>query len=131
MKRIDLNDPFEKTLAKVHSLPDGGEVASDAEIEQALRGLYIAAHGRSVETTIGRIPIAPPADSSLKSKSWPLNTRTDLLILAERRRQLRARAAVGLSGVCARLESSEYRASLSRRSDVPPECLSAKINGNN
>ena len=98
VKRIDLNDAFEITLATVLSLPHGSAASPDQEVVEALRDLYTAAHGRTVETVIGPIPIAPPVDPFLKSKSWPLNSRSDLLVLARRKSGSRVRAA-GVNGV--------------------------------
>lgn len=130
MKRIDFNEPFEKTSAKVHSLPEGEGVASHAEVEQTLHLLYVVAHGRSVETPIGRIPIAPPLDSFLRSKSWLLNTRVDLLLLARRRKGLRASAKLKWKGISGRSASLECRASVPSLGNVPRKLSSAKINGN-
>jgi len=82
VKGMDLNDPLEKTMATALSLPPANEPAPDEQILQALGDLHAAAHGRSVETIIGSIPIAPPLDSSLKSQPSPLTTRSDLLLMA-------------------------------------------------
>lgn len=95
MKQIEitLNDPFEKTLVAILSLPEGGDVrsAQDESVEQALRCLYTAAHGRTVETAIGPISIAPATDSSLKDAPLSLQTRSDLLNFAQRRTEFKRR----------------------------------------
>ena len=92
---INLNDPFEKTLVAILSLPEGGDLrgAQDETVVQALRCLYAAAHGRTVRTSIGPISIAPATDSSLKDSPLSLNTRSDLLALAQRRAEFIRRAA--------------------------------------
>jgi len=88
---IDLNNPFEKTLAIVLALParDNGSHACDETVAKALRCLYTAAHGRTIETTIGRIGIAPAVDPSLKEAPLLLSSRVELLELAERRTEFR------------------------------------------
>ena len=92
---INLNDPFEKTLVAILSLPEGGDLrgAQDETVVQALRCLYTAAHGRTVGTSIGPISIAPATDSSLKDSPLSLHTRSDLLALAQRRGEFIRRAA--------------------------------------
>jgi len=91
---VNLNDPFEKTLIAILSLPEGGDVRSAQEetVEQALRCLYTAAHGRAVQTSIGPISIAPATDSSLKDAPLSLHTRSDLLVFAQRRADFKRRA---------------------------------------
>jgi ribosomal subunit interface protein len=84
---INLDDPFERTLAAILSLPEGGDArgANDETVAQALRCLYTAAHGRAVQTSLGSISIAPATDSSLKDAPLRLDTRSDLLALAQRK----------------------------------------------
>ena len=92
---INLNDPFEKTLVAILSLPDGGDPrgAQDEMVVQAVRCLYTAAHGRTVRTSIGPISIAPATDSPLKDAPLSLHTRSDLLALAQRRAEFIRRTA--------------------------------------
>jgi len=84
---IDLNDPFEKTLEAVLALPAGGDGrgARRETVAEALQYLYIAAHGRTLKTSVGAITIMPPTDSSLRKGSRLLHARSDLIALAERR----------------------------------------------
>jgi hypothetical protein len=91
---INLNDPFEKTLAAVLALPRGGDRCSsqDETVALALRYLYTAADGPTIQTSIGPISIMPAVDSSLKDAPFSLCTRTDLLALAERRTAFRRKA---------------------------------------
>ena len=88
---IDLAQPFEKVLAAVLSLPAGcgsagaERLQNQAELKQAIRGLHQAANGRSVETIIGLIPIAPPVAPHLKEKPFRVTTQIELLIEAATR----------------------------------------------
>lgn len=88
---IDLAEPLEKILETVLLLPAGcsnaigDRLKTEGEIKQAIRGLYEAAHGRHVETPLGRIAIAPPAFDFLKSKPFRVRTQTDFLIEATSR----------------------------------------------
>ena len=88
---IDLAEPFEKILATVLALPRGcGDAATDcstnqAELKQVVRGLYEAANGRHVETSMGLVAIAPPTFEFLKAKPFRVDTQTDLLIEAAAR----------------------------------------------
>jgi hypothetical protein len=92
--KIDLNDPFEKTLAGALALPHGCDArgAERETVTQALRYLYIAAHGRILQTSIGPITIAPATDPSLKHPPLSLDTRSDLLAVAEQRTAFAPRA---------------------------------------
>jgi hypothetical protein len=91
--RIDLNAPIEKTLAAVLSLPEGGNPRSAEEhvVADALQCLYRAAHGPKIETSFGAISIAPAVDPSLKDASFLVETRSDLLTIAERRTPFKCR----------------------------------------
>jgi len=90
---VNLNGPFEKTLAAVLALPQGADRrAQDETVALALRYLYTAAHGRTLQTSIGPISIMPGVDSSLKDAPFSLRKRTDLLALAERRTAFQRRA---------------------------------------
>lgn len=88
MKKIEINldEPFQKTRDAVLRLPDGryGRNAGPEIVAEALRYLYITAHGRTLETSIGPITIMPALDPSLADASFPVATRSDLLALAER-----------------------------------------------
>lgn len=93
--KINLNDPFEKTVVAILSLPEGGDVRAglDETVVQALRRLYTAAHGRTVQTSIGPISIAPATDPSLKDAPLSIHTRSDLFALAQRKAEFKRRAA--------------------------------------
>ena len=85
MKTIDLSDSFEAVLSDALALPDGdNRPISDESMAKALRGLFAAAHGRSVRTAIGVIPIAPPIVPSLKKAPLSLRSRAELLVLADK-----------------------------------------------
>ena len=81
--RIHLSQPFEHVLAAVLSLPRSRDHTVDnsrqggAELRQLLRGLYEAANGRQVETTIGLVPIAPPVAAYLKKTPFEVETQLD------------------------------------------------------
>ena len=84
--KIHLSDPFGQVLASLlalpsthaemneRNLPETADLSlrkgatSDAEVKEALRSLYEAAHGRQVETQIGFMEIAPPIAGFLKKK---------------------------------------------------------------
>ena len=86
MKRIsiDLTEPLERVLALALTLPagpgDGG--IGEARIKEAVRRLYDAANGRTVDTPLGRIPIAPAIAPWLKAAPLAVRTRHELLELA-------------------------------------------------
>ena len=86
MKRfsIDLSKSLESVLAHALALPRGGENAliNDARMKEAVRRLYDAAHGRTVDTPLGRIPIAPAVAPWLKEAPLTVRTRNELLTLA-------------------------------------------------
>jgi hypothetical protein len=77
---IDFSESFEKVLATALSLPRTDDAwPSDAAIKRAMRYLYEAANGRIVETHIGAIPIAPPAEPLLKAKPLCLKSAAELV----------------------------------------------------
>jgi hypothetical protein len=82
--KINLNDPFEVTLAAVLTLPEKDEAVADA-----LRTLYAAAHGRTVQTPIGPIAIVPATEPSLKDAALFIRTHRELIDLALRRAEPR------------------------------------------
>jgi hypothetical protein len=97
---IHLSEPFEEVLASLLTLPstlaeideirspeaDDSELRKSAkcvaEVEEALRSLYEAAHGRQVETRIGFVPIAPPIASFLKAKPYYATTQYEFFLEA-------------------------------------------------
>ena len=81
---IDLSESFETVLATALSLPRTDDVRpSDAAVKQAMRYLYEVANGRIVETHIGAIPIAPPAEPWLKAKPLCLKSAPDLFTIVK------------------------------------------------
>ena len=121
---IDLNNPFEITLATVLALPGGenGSRTHDETVARALRCLYTAAHGRTVETAIGRIAIAPAVDASLKEAPMSLGSRVELLELAERRTEFRGMPSK--KGITLMVDSDAFLSlpTVSRRRDTS-RCL--------
>jgi hypothetical protein len=81
---IDLSLELERVLTQALALPTGSDNGgiSEAQVEQAVRALFAAAHGRSVETPIGRISIAPAIAPWLKAEPLAIRTRGELLTLA-------------------------------------------------
>ena len=81
---IDLNQPFERVLATVLSLPggtaDSSNQVSNGELRNLVRGIYEAANGRQVQTALGLIPVAPPVAEFLKVKPFHAASRMDFLI---------------------------------------------------
>ena len=102
MKRteIQLSEPFEEVLATLFTLPstlaeidevrfpgaNNSELRKSAmcvaEVKEALRSLYEAAHGRQVETPIGFLPIAPPVSGFLKKKPYYVATQHEFFLEA-------------------------------------------------
>jgi len=98
--KIQLSNPFEEVLASVLTLSSmlaeideirfAGATDSelrqsakcDAEVKEALRSLYEAAHGRQVETPIGFLPIAPPIAGFLKEKPYYVATQHEFFLEA-------------------------------------------------
>jgi hypothetical protein len=97
---IHLSEPFEQILTSLRTLPStlaetadvrfaGGNGAvvhdhsrCDAEVKEALRSLYEAAHGRQVETQIGLIAIAPPIAGFLKEEPYYAGTQYEFFLEA-------------------------------------------------
>jgi hypothetical protein len=97
---IHLSEPFEQILTSLRTLPStlaetghprlggGGGAAvndrarCDAEVKEALRSLYEAAHGRQVETQIGLVAIAPPIAEFLKEKPYYAETQYEFFLEA-------------------------------------------------
>jgi hypothetical protein len=97
---IHLSEPFEKVLASVLRLPstlaeidevrlagaaDSGlrkSAKCGAEVNEALRSLYEAAHGRQVERQIGFVTIAPPVAGFRKKKPYYVATQHDFFLEA-------------------------------------------------
>jgi hypothetical protein len=86
VKHIEINfrDSFAKTCGAVVGLPEGryGRSARSETVAEALRYLYIAAHGRTLKTSIGPVTIMRATDPYLTDASFSLVTRSDLLSLA-------------------------------------------------
>ena len=87
--RIHLSQPFEEILTALLSLPRAAHGSAptstsheDQELKHVLRGLYEAAHGRQVQTTVGLVPIAPPVASFLKHAPFYVATQLDFLVEA-------------------------------------------------
>ena len=90
---IHLSEPFEEVLASVLRLPimlaeidevrlagaaDSGlrkSAKCGAEVKEALRSLYEAAHGRQAEMQIGFVTIAPPVAGFLKETPYSITTQ--------------------------------------------------------
>ena len=82
--QIDLNQPFERVVATVLSLPPGAanpeKPGRKAELMTLIRSLYEAANGRHVQTVLGRVPIAPPVAEFLKAKPFHATSQTDFAV---------------------------------------------------
>jgi hypothetical protein len=97
---IHLSEAFEEILASLLTLPStlteidevrfAGSADSklrksakcDAEVKEALRSLYEAAHGRQVETQIGFVAIAPPVAGFLKEAPYYVTTQYEFFLEA-------------------------------------------------
>jgi hypothetical protein len=97
---IHLSEPFNEILASLLALPCthaeadgphspniidsrfGKRARSDAEVKDALRCLYEAAHGRQVETPIGFVAIAPPVAGFLKETPYYVATQCEFFLEA-------------------------------------------------
>jgi hypothetical protein len=97
---IHLSEPFEEILASLLTLPstlteidevpfagaaDSGlrkSAKCDAEVREALRSVYEAAHGRQVETQIGFMTIAPPVADFLKEAPYHVTTQSEFFLEA-------------------------------------------------
>jgi hypothetical protein len=76
---IELRLPFEKNIQRALALSDSADRPNDAAVAGALRQLYELAHGRSVQTVFGLIPIAPAVAPSLSHKTFSVASRSELL----------------------------------------------------
>ena len=97
---IHLSGPFEEVLASLLTLPSthtetddvsfsgaadsvlGESAKCDAEVKEALRSVYEAAHGRQVETQIGFVAIAPPVADFLKEAPYYVTTQYEFFLEA-------------------------------------------------
>src|SRR5436190_13510644 len=100
MMKIHLSQPFEHVLATALTLPHArpnvrASLEDDAKFKQVIRGLYEAANGRQVETTLGLIAIAPPVAGFLKAEPFLIATRVELLVEAAARILLGPRLGIG------------------------------------
>ncbi|MEO7166856.1 MAG: hypothetical protein ABI016_07440 [Chthoniobacterales bacterium] len=86
--KIDLAQPFEVILTKLLSVPPTTDIPTlstrenvhpQAKLKEALRGLYEAAHGRQVATSIGLVAIAPPVAAYLVEAPFYIETQADFL----------------------------------------------------
>ena len=82
--QIDLNQPFDRVVAAVLSLPRGAATSdkptTEVELITLIRELYEAANGRHVETVLGLVPIAPPVAEFLKAKPFNAASQTDFVL---------------------------------------------------
>lgn len=147
MKRteIQLSEPFEGVLAILLTLPStpaeidevrfAGAADSelhksarcDAEVKEALRSLYEAAHGRQVETPIGFLPIAPPVAGFLKKEPYYVATQHEFFLEAL------TRILVGDSprkGQTNRWCTPGSKCATSRRGINGPRSHTRRVNGN-
>jgi len=81
---IDLTRPFREIVATALALPQGNEPVDDKQVVTAARGIYEALHGRSVDTTVGMISIAPGICPWLVVRHFEVITREDFLATADR-----------------------------------------------
>jgi hypothetical protein len=81
---IDLSEALERVLTQALALPAGSDDGqkSEARVKEAVRRLYDAANGRTVDTPLGPIPIAPAVAPWLKAAPLAVRTRSELLSLA-------------------------------------------------
>jgi hypothetical protein len=97
---IHLSEPFEEVMASLLTLPStlvevdevrfAGAADSElrksakceAEVTEALRSVYEAAHGRQVETQIGFMTIAPPVADFLKEAPYYVTTQYEFFLEA-------------------------------------------------
>src|SRR3954462_927502 len=76
---IELRLPLEDNIARALALPASPDLHGDKEIAGALRQLHELAHGRSVRTTVGLIPVAPPVAPFLSRTTFSVGSRSELL----------------------------------------------------
>jgi len=82
-KAIHLGQPLEILIQRALALPRGD--IDDENVVKTMRHVYELARGRSVETSIGRIPIAPPVVPGLATACLHAATRSELVSLIERK----------------------------------------------
>ena len=84
MKTINLAEPFDKVVADALALPERAEDGniSDETIIEMVRHLYNAAHGRGVETSIGRIAVSPATAAILRNEPVTVKSRSELVVWA-------------------------------------------------
>jgi hypothetical protein len=94
---IDFAGPLERVLVQALSLPAGNDEdrTSDTLVKDAVRRIYDAANGRTVDTPLGRVPVAPAVAPWLKAAPLAVRTRHELLTLA--RLPIDGRTAPGIS----------------------------------
>jgi len=82
--KINLSEPFDRVVADALTLPARGEDGhiSDQIVVEMVRYLYSKAHGRGVDTSIGRITVAPATAAFLKNAPVIVRSRDELLVLA-------------------------------------------------
>ena len=76
---IELRLPFEENIERARVLARSPDRRVDQEIVGALRRLHELAHGRSVQTDLGLIAIAPAVVPSLSQRTFSVGTRSELL----------------------------------------------------
>lgn len=101
--QIDLTQPFEHIVATALALPDGRRPVEDKQIVNVIRAVYEMVHGRSVDTIVGLISIAPPVCPWAVVRQLKARSREDFLTAAE---QWLGRAATQ-RGVIAGAESAQ------------------------
>jgi hypothetical protein len=76
---IELRLPFEENIERALALPPSPDRPNDEAVVAALRRLYELAHGRSVQTTLGLIAIAPAVAPALSHRTFSVASRSALL----------------------------------------------------
>jgi hypothetical protein len=76
---IELRLPFEENIERALALAASPDRRGDEEVVGALRRLYEVAHGRSVQTALGPITIAPAIAPSLSDTTFSVASRPELL----------------------------------------------------
>ena len=66
---IDLRLPFEENLERALALAAASSRDRHGEIVGVVRRLYELAHGRSVQTALGLVPVAPPIAPGLSRRT--------------------------------------------------------------
>jgi ribosomal subunit interface protein len=79
---ISLKDPLETLIRRALALPE--QNVADRDLTDTMRLVHQLGHGRSVETSIGRIPIAPPVMPGLATMTIYAATRSELLSQVKR-----------------------------------------------